>query len=185
MTQHADKSITAFDFLAAICLMAALVFASVQFAMAKSYRSTQDFVEKAAVGGAFEIQSSKLALDRSQDPNVRQFAQQMVDDHTRGGDELQSMMAATNIDTSKVSEGLDSDHQEMLDALKSASNTDFDKKYIQEQKKAHEEAVSLFKDYVKSGDDAGMKKFAAETLPVLEQHQDIVKNLKPAKEKQS
>lgn len=50
--------------------------------------TAQDFVNQAASGGLFEVQSSELALQKSQDANVQEFAKQMITDHTANNQEL-------------------------------------------------------------------------------------------------
>ena len=46
----------------------------------------EDFVHSAAVGDMFEIEASMLALQRSQSENIRDFARQMIDDHSASSD---------------------------------------------------------------------------------------------------
>jgi putative membrane protein len=45
------------------------------------------------------------------------------------------------------------------------------------QKAAHTDAVSLFETYAKDGDNAALKSFAAETLPTLNMHQDMIQKV--------
>jgi putative membrane protein len=62
----------------------------------------------------------------------------------------------------------------MLDKLNKKTGADFDQLYIDDQVSAHDEAIELFKDYAQNGDDAKVKQFATQTLPVLLKHkQDI------------
>ena len=138
--------------------------------------SAQDFVTKAAIAGKFEIESSKIALNRSQNPQVKQFAQMMIDDHTRASDQLKATVQSNpNV---QLPAGLDKKHQKMIDKLNSVDAKKFDKTYVDMQTKAHKEAVSLFKDYAHSGKDQSLKDFAANTLPVLQGHLDHVKQVK-------
>lgn len=51
-----------------------------------------EFVRMAAISDMFEIQSSQLAMQRSQNPQVRQFAQEMAQDHQRTTNELQQLV---------------------------------------------------------------------------------------------
>jgi len=73
---------------------------------------------------------------------------------------------------------LDPKHQKMLDKLNAASSATFDRLYVKEQVKAHDEAVSLFKDYSKHGDNDTIKGFASDTLPTLEEHKQNIQQLK-------
>jgi putative membrane protein len=151
----------------AIC---ALVAAS-----ANAAPTAQDFVTKASIAGRFEIESSKLALTKSSNPDVKAFAQQMIDDHTQAS---QDLAVAAKPSGAQPADALDDKHQKKLDKLNDLSGKKFDKEYISCQTKAHKKAVSLFSDYAKSGDDASLKDFASKTLPTLQGHLDHVKKLK-------
>jgi len=162
----------AFLALFTLCIAAALGLGNAQAA-----KSTPDFIEKASIGGQFEIASSRIALKRSHNADVRQFAQRMIDDHTKATDQLKSTIAADpNLHTSTFS--MDTKHEKMLDRLKQATDTDFDKQYVKEQVAAHKEAVSLFKDYANEGDNDALKGFARTTLPILEDHQRHIEQIK-------
>jgi putative membrane protein len=126
----------------------------------------QQFVQEAASGGLFEVQSSQLALKKSSDQKVKDFAQQMITDHQKANDELKNLAKGENI---TVPDKLMPKHQQLLDRLNSASD-DFDKQYGQIQKQAHEETVSLFENASKNLSDPQLKQFASQTLPTLQQH---------------
>ena len=53
--------------------------------------SDKMFVEKAAVGGMFEVKSSQLAQQMATNPNVKAFAGRMVADHTKANQELMAL----------------------------------------------------------------------------------------------
>lgn len=145
-------------------------------ANAMGTKSATDFARKAAVGNEFEIESSNLALQKSQDENIRHFAQQMVGDHGKAGDDLATTVANANME--KPDATLDRKHQKMLDKLNAASGTEFDHAYIKAQVKAHDEAVSLFKDYAKHGSNDDLKNFASSTLPTLNEHKQKIDAMK-------
>ena len=54
--------------------------------------STQDFVTQAAQGDLLEIESGKLAQQKASDPNVKQFAGQLVNDHQKTSVELKALV---------------------------------------------------------------------------------------------
>jgi putative membrane protein len=139
--------------------------------------STQDFVHTASIANEFEIESSQLALEKSQNDNIKKFAQRMVDDHTKTGEKMKEVLSSTDLKV-KPADKLDNKHQKMLDKLKSASNDNFDRQYVSIQNEAHREAVDLFDSYSKSGKDARLKGFASETLPTLKEHLEHVEQLK-------
>ncbi|MDW6023589.1 DUF4142 domain-containing protein [Mesorhizobium sp. BAC0120] len=68
------------------------------------------FVNKAAIGGMFEVQSSELALKKSKDADVRQFAEMMVTDHTKANNTLKSVAKQEHL---KLPTELDHEHATM------------------------------------------------------------------------
>jgi putative membrane protein len=161
--------ISSFLYAAAFLAVALVVSGSAQAAP-----SAETFVKKAAVANLFEIQSSQLALQKSQNKQVKNFAQMMIDDHTKAGDQLKSTLSAANIDSSTVPTTLDAKHEKIEDKLNSAPAGKFDKDYIKAQSQAHIETIVLFKSYADNGDNAALKSFALQTLPTLEKHKGEV-----------
>ncbi len=134
--------------------------------------SPQDFVTKAAVAGLFEIKTSELAIKTSKNVNVIAFARKMVADHTKAAAKLKAIVAKDK--TLTAPEKLNDDLQKKYDDLATKTGDDFDKAYIDAQKSAHSDAVSLFDNYSKNGTDAALKTFATDTLPTLQTHKDMI-----------
>ena len=137
---------------------------------------TQDFVKEAAISDMFEIESSKLAQEKG-DQSAKDLAGHMVDDHTKTSTELKGMVADGKVKAS-IPTALDSSHQKKLDKLKGLSGDDFTKQSKSMQVSAHKDAVSLFTRYSKSGKDAGLKAWAGQTLPKLQEHLQMAQGLK-------
>ena len=139
--------------------------------------STDEFVKKVAISDMFEVQSSQMALDKNPDKDTKPFAQKMVKDHSKTTKELKGLVDSGKVKAS-VPTALDSEHQGKLDQLKGLSGKDFDTAYDKAQLEGHQQAVSLFENYSKSGDNADLKKWAAKTLPHLKQHLKMAEKLK-------
>jgi len=137
---------------------------------------TKTFVEKAGLSNLYEIRAGEIALGRTRRDDVRQFAQMMIDEHTKAGNDLKKALAISP-QPPDVPEVLDNDRQEKINDLRKADTEDFDKEYIAAQTDAHEEAVSLFEDYAENGDDPALREFAANTLPALRQHERRIKKM--------
>lgn len=135
--------------------------------------TTQDFVHEAAISDMFEIQSSKLAEQRTSGP-TKSFAQRMIADHTKTSSELKSLAQKAKVE---VPTRLDAAHQKMLDKLQSLQGKDFASRYHSDQDSGHKEAVALFERYAKGGEDAQLKQFAQTTLPTLKEHRGMAENL--------
>jgi putative membrane protein len=134
---------------------------------------TADFVQEAATSDMFEIQSSKLAAERTQG-DVQSFANQMVTDHTKTTSELQGLAPGANV---HLPTQMTSSQQSMLDKLKGLNGDDFVKQYMDDQVSAHKDAVSLFERYGKGGDNGKLKSWASQTLPTLQHHLDMAQDI--------
>src|SRR4051794_32572758 len=71
-----------------------------------------EFVTQAANSDMFEIQSSQLALTKSQDNTIRTFAQHMVQDHTASSDKLKAAAEGQTVPSA-----LDPEHARMHEQL--------------------------------------------------------------------
>lgn len=136
---------------------------------------TQDFVTEAASSDMFEIESSKLALERSDD-KTKTFAQQMMTDHQKTSDELKALVAGGKVQAT-IPTAMSSSHQSMLDDLNKLQGDDFTKQYHSDQEDVHEDAVDLFKRYGDEGENAELKAWAAKTRTALEHHLQMAKDL--------
>lgn len=164
----------------------ALLFAAPAFAQSAAEKTgvnsligvppkTEDFVKEAAASDMFEIASSKLAIERGDDP-TKAFAQQMVADHQKTSGELKALVSGGKVKATLPS-AMTSDQQGMLDKLNGLQGDDFNKRYHADQESAHEDAVDLFKRYGDEGDDPQLKAWAASTRPALEHHLQMAKEL--------
>jgi putative membrane protein len=137
---------------------------------------TRDYVQKAAMGDLYEVEASKVALARSQSADVKEFAQQMVDAHTRSSDDLKARLARAG-QIVELPTMLDAEHQRKLDDLKAANARAFDARYAAGQKEAHDQALMLHRDYAMRGTVADLKAFAADIVPKIEMHVQMAAEL--------
>ncbi|QDL97982.1 DUF4142 domain-containing protein [Rhodopseudomonas palustris] len=137
--------------------------------------STPDFVKQVAISDMYEIQSNQLA-ERKGNAAQQTFAKQMITDHTKTSSELKAMVTDGKVKAA-LPTALDSAHQEKLDKLKNASGAEFSELFGEQQVEAHQDAVSLFERYAKSGDNDALKNWAGTTLPKLQHHLEMAKQL--------
>lgn len=157
-----------------LCLL--LACASIGFASAQPQQiDAATFARTAAASDAFEIQSSRLALERSASPRVRAFAQHMINDHSMTTAALSQSMATPAMFGAAGT--LDERHAAMLSQLAAANGPEFDRLYDGMQLAAHREAVALYSSYARAGDDPRLVSFARTTLPALRQHLAMARRL--------
>jgi putative membrane protein len=154
----------------------AIAFALLPAAAWAQTPTTADFVEKVAMSDMLEIQSSQLALSRSPDADTKPFAEKMLKDHNQTSVELKSLVESGKVNA-KLPTAMDSEHLKKLDELKAKSGKDFHAAYDRMQMEAHEQAVALFEQYARNGDNADLKTWAARTLPHLKEHLAMAKRL--------
>jgi len=138
--------------------------------------STKGFVEAAALSDMYEVQAGQLASMRAHMPELKKFAQEMMDAHTMASNQLKGLLAKDAPNIMPPTE-LDSRHQGLLNDLKGAKDEDFDGRYIAQQINAHNEANILMRGYAKDGDNADIKTFAAETQPKVQMHIDMINDI--------
>jgi putative membrane protein len=140
-----------------------------------SLEKDADFAVKAADGGLLEVQLGNLALTNASSPEVKQFGQMMIDDHSKANQELQKLAASKNITIPAV---LSSKAQKMMDDLSQKKGSAFDEDYISMMVEDHEEDIKEFKREVDQGKDAEMKAWAASKISILEHHLSVAKDAK-------
>lgn len=150
--------------------------AAVGMASAPLVNTADAYVAQAATGDMYEIESSKLALERSTSDAVKKFAQQMVTDHTATTAKLKAAIAAGGLNLTPPA-ALDARRQGMLDNLRAATAADFDQVYLDQQTAAHSEALTVHSSYAEDGENPALKTLAAETAPKVQHHLDMVKQL--------
>ena len=98
----------------------------------------------------------------------------MIADHTEANAKLKEVARNLELD---VPESLDDEHQQTLDALEAKQGQEFMQTYVTDQVKGHEDTVQKFQTYIKEGGDEELVNFASTTLPTLQEHLDMAKQL--------
>jgi len=127
---------------------------------------TQTFAQDIALENMFEVQVGQVAAMRSQSPDIKEYARQMVDTHTQILNRLKQLIAKASPDY-KPPMQLDQFHQALLDDLQAANAEQFDPRFIAQQIDQHTQAMTLMRGYLKAGDDPNFKTFAQQELPVI------------------
>ncbi|WP_261663994.1 DUF4142 domain-containing protein [Deinococcus sp. Marseille-Q6407] len=133
------------------------------------------FAQQAAMSDMFEIQSSKLALQRSTNADVKAFADQIIKDHTDASNKLKDRAGKLNI---ALPTTLDAAKLADLQALQVKQGAAFDRVYVAAQINAHNDAIELFKGYLgQTGTNGTLRTHADETLPYLTHHLEMARGL--------
>ncbi|MDB5230520.1 MAG: hypothetical protein JWN76_1325 [Chitinophagaceae bacterium] len=140
-----------------------------------SLATDENFLVEAASGGMMEVELGKIAATNAASPQVKEFGQLMVSDHTKSDAELTTIARLKNIAIPNMP---GEDHMKHINDLKNKKGADFDKAYMSMMTDDHEEDVRKFEKASKDAKDQDIKSFAAKTLPVLKQHLEKAKAVK-------
>jgi putative membrane protein len=126
------------------------------------------FIATAAASDLFETQSSQLALGKSKNKDVRDFAQMMITDHARTTQSVKDAAAKAKLTVPPPV--LSADQQQMMAALQPLTGDDFDRTYLQQQVPAHQQALALMQNYAESGDTPALQDAARTAIPIVQKH---------------
>ena len=137
-------------------------------------RSDRRFIENAAQGGLAEVELGKLAAQKAQSPDVKQFGERMVQDHGKANQQLMQIAQQKGVN---VPTALDGKHKRLHDKLSKAAPDKFDREYMDAMEDDHKKDVKDFREASKDAKDPDVKAFATQTLPVLEEHHKMAQSL--------
>jgi putative membrane protein len=141
----------------------------------KLERSDRQMIEDLAQANMAEVDAGKMALEKSQNAEVKKFAQQMVDDHTKALGEVQALATAKNV---TLPDGAGAMAKTKATALKALSGNLFDKEYAKRAGVGdHESTVKLLQKMQKDGKDSDLKALAGKMLPTVEHHLEMARSL--------
>ncbi len=137
-----------------------------------------NFANNTLADGTFEIQMAQRMLKDSKDANVRQFAQQMITDHTKVGDELRQITKAEGMN---VTDRLTNEQTGVLNQMEKLTGKPLQTMYITKAIEGHEAAVSTFATIAETSSRPTFKTFAAKHLPALKMHLQMAKDMQAGK----
>ena len=165
--------------------------------------SDEQFIKDACKGSHVEVKMGKLGVQKAQNEQVKQFAQKLVDDHTKANTELKQLASSKGLTLPEPSDRItaiddsadrtqvrekeeaahsssDKDHAEFKrewQKLESSSGTEFDRQFMSMTVKCHEKGVQEFEKASQASSDSEVKAFAAKTLPTLREHLQTARSL--------
>jgi putative membrane protein len=139
----------------------------------------KQFAMDAAKGGNTEVAASQMAQNSAQNQRVKDFAAMMINDHTKANQELMSLTSRKGL---TLPDSTDPKKKDALQSLQKMSGANFDKQYMTQMVKDHQETVNKFQMATQKCEDSDLKTWAAGKLPALKMHLDsaqaIQKSLK-------
>jgi len=157
-------------------MLAVVAFAALTGGQAIAAVSNADktFATEAAQGGMAEVQLGQLAAEKAASPQVKQFAQRMVTDHTQANQELMQIVKQQSL---TVPTQVGSKEKGDMERLRGLSGAQFDTAYMQHMLQDHQKDVADFQKQAQSGSDPALKAFAQKYLPILQQHLQMAQSI--------
>lgn len=146
---------------------------------AEARTTATPYVMAAGRSDLFEINSSQVALQKSQNKDVRKFAQMLIKHHQMTT--AATMKAAAKAGLPPMTPMLDPGATASINELQTASAADFDRLYIGQQIPAHQAALDLHQTYAASGDQAPLRTSARAATPIVRQHLDAAMKMQNSK----
>lgn len=141
---------------------------------AKAPLHDSKFLHEAAQGGLLEVELGNLVAKKAMNPQVKEFGQRMVTDHSKVNDQLKAIAEKHQITLATT---LDKAHVKTYDRFLGLDGDAFDRAYMATMVRDHTRDVKEFDHEAKKGRDADLKSFAANTLPTLRSHLQMAREI--------
>jgi putative membrane protein len=132
------------------------------------------FVSKAMQGSMAEVQLAQLTLQKSSNDQVKQFAQRMIDDHTKLNEQMKPVAQQLGV---KPPDQVSKKDRKTMATLQGLSGSAYDQAYIKDMVKDHKQDLSEFQTEASSGQDQTVKDAANQGTKVIAQHLQMAQQL--------
>src|SRR5438874_2915680 len=134
----------------------------------------QDFMKKATEANLSEINVARLAVQKSDNTDVKDYANMIQKDHTGALEDLTDLMKDKNVPEPKT---LAADTQQDVTRMNALTGPEFDREFINKMVADHQKAVEMFRDEAAGAMNPDVKKYVENVLPKLEMHLDKAQRL--------
>jgi len=156
----------------------ALLAATSSYAQSVS-KGDQKILSDLAQANIAEVAAGNIAVQKASAPEVKSFAQKMVEDHTKGLQEVQQVAQSKNV---TLPTEPDAKHKKMADKFNKLSGNAFDKAYLANAGvNDHKAAHNLVERAQRKATDPDIKALAAKLQPTIDQHMQSVQPLAASK----
>jgi putative membrane protein len=132
------------------------------------------FVTTAAKGNLAEVELGKLTSEKSNNQLVKDFGQQMVNDHSKANDNLKPIADSNGIQWPTKLTG---ESEALYNRLSKLSGAQFDKSYVQAMAQDHRKVLAEYKRESGTVKDQQLKAYIDQTLPVVQQHLSHIESI--------
>lgn len=134
-------------------------------------------ITQAAQSNNAEIQTSQLALQRATSNEVKQYAQQMIDEHTAANQQLAQIAAQYGVTLPTTPPPTEAAVAQRLAQL---SGVAFDRAYLEAQVNAHQRTATLFQSALPQLTEQPVRSYVSALLPRVENHLEMASTMSSA-----
>ena len=134
----------------------------------------QDFMMKTAQGHMGEIEMARIALNKSSNQEVKDYANMIERDHNNGMKVLVELMQDKNVSQPKTLTG---DAQQAMSSMNGLTGPEFDREFVNTMVSEHRRILEMFRDQQASAQNLEVKDYVEATMPTLEMHLDKAQRL--------
>ena len=133
------------------------------------------FLQDAIRGNSAEVQMGELAKQQAESKDVRDYAQMLIDDHSKAN--KKAMETAQKMNVTASAEPSAKQKQER-DALAKLTGAEFDTTFMSHMVQDHQEAIAMYTTQAQSGDSSKATDDAKDALPTLREHLSKAQTIK-------
>lgn len=134
----------------------------------------RNFLKNALQGSMAEVQLGQLTLQKGDNQQVKEFAQRMIDDHTKMSEQLKPVAQQLGVEVPK---DLSKKDKSVMSKLGALSGPAYDQAYIKDMVKDHKQDLSEFQTEASSGHDPRVKDAATQGSQVIAQHLQMAQQM--------
>jgi putative membrane protein len=137
-------------------------------------RNDTEFLARTLAANIAEIKIAERAVGKASDAEVKKFAREMLNDHTKARDELMDRAKAMKL---AVVEGLETNTRNQIDQLSKLDGKAFDREYMRHMVNNHEKALKLYQSWAAKSQDKDLRELASRTIPTVKKQLEEARHL--------
>lgn len=139
--------------------------------------SAQNILSEIHTVNQHEISLAKLARSKAETPQVKDFANRMIKDHTAADQKVMKLAKQENITLGQTP--MTAQQQGSVDKLMASNGEEFDRLYMEANRVGHDKAITMLKQAEQKTTDPKVKNLVAQLLPTVEHHDHLAKQIQP------
>jgi putative membrane protein len=134
----------------------------------------QDFMMKAAQAHRGVVEGARIALNKAENSDVRDFANMIESDHTHAIEDLADLMKGKNMNHP---DSVAPEAEQDIARMNGLSGAEFDREFVNMMVMDHQKTVGMYRDIQGIAQDADVRQYVEDLLPELEMHLEKAQRL--------